>query len=603
MDISKIQEQLILGALKNNDESGIVGYASQIYYKPTNTSIEDIVSSLSSTVSNHTSSISSLTPAVNNNTDSIGKINTSLGNINTSLGDITKDLESLDTTVKLQNNSIGALESMLYSLSLEDTESVILENRGMSIQLVSNNEGNIIVAAGDAFYYAKGGGFGESDEVATLGDIPDVSGFLTTSDAANTYLKKTDASSTYITTTSATTLLNKKVDKVNGLNAADYVTVEDTRTQSFLPQDLTDKYFKLFFTDTDIPSGLAWASGFNVCGWGDTKYRRWQLASNAADGSLSSGSNTDLYFRTGHLDTWGDWQTILTSLNYTTVLGNTYATKTTVGNLSDLTTTAKSSLVAAINEAAASGGSSAPELNFYKEASNYFTFSVAEDTDLIYGSSNLLQFTSAEKGGIINLTDFNTLQIDTDGAFSISTALASVLLEDTTSGTGKVTITADSFLWGTKTVATTDAFDSYYNKTNVDSLLKNKVDVVSGKQLSTNDYTTAEKTKLAGIAEGANKYVHPSYTPISYTEMAITLGFGEGIDIPLHEVDSTGHVSSTKVLGVTLSESTATQSKAGLMSAEDKTKLDNLSFSEMLTETAYNNLTTKDSSKIYFITE
>lgn len=31
----------------------------------------------------------------------------------------------------------------------------------------------------------------------------------------------------------------------------------------------------------------------------------------------------------------------------------------------------------------------------------------------------------------------------------------------------------------------------------------NKVDKVSGKQLSTNDYTTAEKTKLAGIAEGA----------------------------------------------------------------------------------------------------
>ena len=36
----------------------------------------------------------------------------------------------------------------------------------------------------------------------------------------------------------------------------------------------------------------------------------------------------------------------------------------------------------------------------------------------------------------------------------------------------------------------------------------NKVDKVSGKQLSTNDYTAAEKTKLAGIAAGANNYVH-----------------------------------------------------------------------------------------------
>ena len=37
--------------------------------------------------------------------------------------------------------------------------------------------------------------------------------------------------------------------------------------------------------------------------------------------------------------------------------------------------------------------------------------------------------------------------------------------------------------------------------------LVGKVDVESGKGLSTNDYTTAEKTKLAGIAEGANKTI------------------------------------------------------------------------------------------------
>ena len=42
-----------------------------------------------------------------------------------------------------------------------------------------------------------------------------------------------------------------------------------------------------------------------------------------------------------------------------------------------------------------------------------------------------------------------------------------------------------------------------YTKTEVDTALGNKVDKVSGKGLSTNDYTTAEKTKLAGIAEGA----------------------------------------------------------------------------------------------------
>ena len=40
--------------------------------------------------------------------------------------------------------------------------------------------------------------------------------------------------------------------------------------------------------------------------------------------------------------------------------------------------------------------------------------------------------------------------------------------------------------------------------------LDTKVDKVSGKSLSTNDYTTSEKTKLAGIAENANNYSLPN---------------------------------------------------------------------------------------------
>ena len=38
-----------------------------------------------------------------------------------------------------------------------------------------------------------------------------------------------------------------------------------------------------------------------------------------------------------------------------------------------------------------------------------------------------------------------------------------------------------------------------YSKAEADTLLSGKVDKVSGKGLSTNDYTTAEKTKLAGL--------------------------------------------------------------------------------------------------------
>ena len=42
-----------------------------------------------------------------------------------------------------------------------------------------------------------------------------------------------------------------------------------------------------------------------------------------------------------------------------------------------------------------------------------------------------------------------------------------------------------------------------------------KVDKVAGKGLSTEDFTTAEKQKLAGIAAGANNYTHPTSHPAS----------------------------------------------------------------------------------------
>ncbi len=43
--------------------------------------------------------------------------------------------------------------------------------------------------------------------------------------------------------------------------------------------------------------------------------------------------------------------------------------------------------------------------------------------------------------------------------------------------------------------------------------VKNKVDIIPGKGLSTNDYTTVEKNKLSGIADKANNYVHPASHP------------------------------------------------------------------------------------------
>ena len=47
---------------------------------------------------------------------------------------------------------------------------------------------------------------------------------------------------------------------------------------------------------------------------------------------------------------------------------------------------------------------------------------------------------------------------------------------------------------------TSTSLNDYYTKTQVDSELDDKVDKITGKQLSTEDYTSAEKTKLAGLS-------------------------------------------------------------------------------------------------------
>lgn len=60
-------------------------------------------------------------------------------------------------------------------------------------------------------------------------------------------------------------------------------------------------------------------------------------------------------------------------------------------------------------------------------------------------------------------------------------------------------------------VDVTEQISGKADKTYVDSKLDTKVDKVSGKQLSTNDYTNKDKTKLAGIAAGAEVNVNADW--------------------------------------------------------------------------------------------
>lgn len=86
-----------------------------------------------------------------------------------------------------------------------------------------------------------------------------------------------------------------------------------------------------------------------------------------------------------------------------------------------------------------------------------------------------------------------------------------------------------------------EKINSDVDKSYVDTQLATKVDKVAGKGLSTNDYTTAEKTKLAGVETGANKTIvdtqlsTSSTNPVQNKAVAASLNakvniiFGKGL--------------------------------------------------------------------------
>ncbi|MCS2775464.1 hypothetical protein NXW80_14665 [Bacteroides fragilis] len=155
---------------------------------------------------------------------------------------------------------------------------------------------------------------------------------------------------------------------------------------------------------------------------------------------------------------------------------------------------------------------------------------------------------------------------------------------------------------------------NYYTKPEVDTKIDTKVDKVEGKQLSTEDYTTEEKTKLAGLENyddtivkadiasntaaieaeveratnaeselntkiptvqtgniGTNKnYIYSIYNDTVYSVLS-SVGFvGNEADVTVFQAKWGGGTTQSKL-------NAATVSKSGVMSSADKTKLDSLS--------------------------
>lgn len=111
----------------------------------------------------------------------------------------------------------------------------------------------------------------------------------------------------------------------------------------------------------------------------------------------------------------------------------------------------------------------------------------------------------------------------------------------------------------------------------VDNVKDGKVDKVDGKRLSTEDYTTAEKNKLTGIASGAEvnqnafSKVVVGGTTIDANSKTDTLNIEAGDNVTITP-DATN--KKVKISAKDTTYGVATQTANGLQSAADKKKLD-----------------------------
>ena len=89
--------------------------------------------------------------------------------------------------------------------------------------------------------------------------------------------------------------------------------------------------------------------------------------------------------------------------------------------------------------------------------------------------------------------------------------------------------------------------------------------------------SAADKSKLDGIDAGANAYSHPAYSAITGTPAANqTPAFGGTFTVNQVDRDATGHVGAITSRTVKIPNVTASNTSAGLMSKDDKSKLDGI---------------------------
>ena len=182
-------------------------------------------------------------------------------------------------------------------------------------------------------------------------------------------------------------------------------------------------------------------------------------------------------------------------------------------------------------------------------------------------------------GEIIYDTTENRLKIGMGGSFSETPYLEDddtiYIHPEYPAQTGKPTGNETPAFGASFTVSqiTSDATGHITNATNRTITIPNAAATTSAAGLM----SAADKTKLDGIATGATKYTHPSYTARTGQPTGnATPAFGGSFTVSQITSDATGHVTGATDRTITIPSTVATTSAAGLMSAADKKKVNAL---------------------------
>ena len=206
--------------------------------------------------------------------------------------------------------------------------------------------------------------------------------------------------------------------------------------------------------------------------------------------------------------------------------GNTLGTR--VANL-------ETAVGTAADEAAADGSAYA---RIAKNAANIATNAAAAADAKKAADDAQKDATSAKNTAADNSTAIKALQ-ETDKTQTSDISALKTAVGTKASGDVAATGLFKDVAANTAAIAAVKATaDAAAVKTDVDNALAGKVDKVEGKGLSTNDYTTAEKNKLTGIATGAQVNVIESVkvdgTALAITEKAVNIdlsGYAKKTDI------------------------------------------------------------------------